>query len=106
MTNILNTELKINNRKKYIGSFDIVAVIDTLGLGCSFEGIVKSKDGKYRCWEFYDKKNNRPIKDNETMLKAKETIQQYFPKAQLQGYTTRSQYAPELVSKYLGVKVK
>lgn len=106
MTNLLNAELKVNNRKKYIGSFDIVAVINTLGLGCSFKGIVKSKDGKYEYWEFYDKKNNRPIKDNETMLKVKNTIQQYYPKAQLQGYTVRCQYAPELVSKYLGVRIK
>ena len=98
--------MKVNNRKKYLGGFDIIAVVDTLGLGCSFAGTIKSNGNKYECWEFYDKKNDRPIKDNETILKVKETFQKYYPKAQLQGYTVRCQYAPELVSKYLGARIK
>ena len=40
------------------------------------------------------------------MLKVKDTIQKYFPKAQLQGYTAVSQYAPEQVRKYLGIKTR
>ncbi|WP_289147002.1 hypothetical protein [uncultured Megamonas sp.] len=99
-------ELKVNNRKKYLDGWDIVAVVNVLGLDCSFEGIIKSDEGKFECWKFYDKKNNKPIKDNETMLKVKDTIQKFFPKSQLQGYTAVSQYAPEQVRKYLGIKVK
>lgn len=107
MTNTLNTELKVNNRKKYLDGWDIVAVVDTLGLNCSFAGTIKSKGGnKYEAWVFYNKKNGITIKDNETMLKVKDTIQKYFPKAQLQGYTAVSQYAPEQVRKYLGIKAR
>ena len=29
MTNTLNTGLKVNNRKKYLDGWDIVAVVDT-----------------------------------------------------------------------------
>lgn len=40
------------------------------------------------------------------MLKVKDTIQKYFPKAQLQGFTVVNRYAPELVKKYLGIRVR
>ena len=100
------TELKINNRKKYLDVFDIIKVVDILDLNYSFTGTIKSEDGKYECWKFYNKENNKPVKDNETMLKVKDTFQKYYPKAQLQGFTSRCQYAPELYEKYLGIKTR
>lgn len=107
MENTLNTELKVNNRKKYLNGWDIVAAVDTIGFNCSFAGTIKSKNGnKYEAWAFYNKKNGISIADNETMLKIKDTVQKYFPKAELQGYTAVSQYAPEQVRKYLGIKAR
>lgn len=107
MTNTLNIELKINNRKKYLDVWDVVAVADTIGLNGNLVGTIETKDGnKYEVWEFCNKKNSRLIKDNETILKVKDTIQTYYPKAQLRGYTAVCQYAPEQVRKYLGIKVR
>ena len=101
------TELKVNNRKKYLGGFDISKIADLMGLSYSYENEIKSSDGqKYTLWQFYNKENNRPVKDNETMLKVKNTLQKYYPKAQLQGFTSRCQYAPEIQKKYLGVRIK